>query len=182
MKILLPAILAFLLIPALHAQNVRFKTYHILDGQDSLPVQGIIATNMTELRKVNLADNSFPIVIMPEEVVEQSIHTINSKTALLGTLQAEKRLFVYRDTLHSLETRKLNDLLKIRQEMFVSCETANVRLNQQINAMNEQMKQSLELTKEYRRGRGMRAFWGVAVGTGIGLGLGTILGLVLAGN
>lgn len=175
-----PAVLALLLTTGLCAQNVRFKTYHILDGQDSLPVQGIVASSMTDLRKVNLADNSFPIVIMPEEVVDQSIRTINGKTMLLGELQGEKRLFVYRDTLHSLETRKLNDLLKIRQEMFVSCETANVRLNQQIVAMNEQMKQSLELTKEYRRGRGMRAFWGVAVGTGIGLGLGTILGLVLS--
>lgn len=162
------------------AQPLPVDTLTIQHEGKTIFVEGIVARQSSEFKRLRLDDASFPIIILPRETCTDVFDAFNAKDQLAVTLEQSNLLLRQRDTLNDREILTYQRLMDIQQKNVLLCESTNQTLNQSITALNDQLDQTRQLAKDCAKGKVARSIWGVALGGGIGLGLGIILGVIVA--
>jgi flagellar hook-basal body complex protein FliE len=162
------------------AQPLPVDTLTIEHEGRTIFVEGIVATQSAEFKRLRLDDGSYPIIILPRETCTDVFNAFNAKDRLTVSLEQANLLLRQRDTLNEREIQTYQKLMQIQQQHTQLCESTNQTLNQSITALNQQLETTRELAKDCAKGKVARSIWGVALGGGIGLGLGIILGVIVA--
>ncbi|MBV6441948.1 MAG: hypothetical protein EPGJADBJ_03641 [Saprospiraceae bacterium] len=162
---------------AISAQVV--DSFQLMDNGKPLPLlRGISANNRAGFDNITLRESSFPVVILPEESVRSTVNSFNAKDRLIMTLQEENRLLSHRDTLSTLESRKLRDLIAVHERHIGLCDSTNAILNRSIMGLNAQLDETRQLAKDCNKMRSAKSIWATVLGGGIGFGLGILIGII----
>lgn len=165
-----------------HVAAQKPDSLQLMDDGRPLPLlHGIIINSGAELQKTAqmLRESSYPIMLLPEESVRSTVNTFNAKDQLLVRVKEENQLLRYRDTLSTLESRKLNDIVSVHQRHIGLCDSTNMLLNRSIMGLNQQLDETRQLAKDCNKMRTAKSVWATILGGGIGFGLGVLLGVVL---
>lgn len=147
---------------------------------DSAAISVIKLDNPDAIRQMQFNTGNFPAVALNRSVFRKSLDIGNRNSRLASRLQDEVSLLRQRDTINQLTILNLNQQLDLHKQQLTVCEQHNDFLNQSVNTLDQQVKTSLDLAREQRKGMFGKKVWGIALGGGIGLGLGVILGIIAA--
>lgn len=154
----------------------------LMDSGRPLPLlHGIVVKSNSELYNAYqaLRQSSYPIILLPEESVRSTINSFNAKDRLLLTVQEENRLLSHRDTLSTLESRKLHDIISVHERHIGLCDSTNTLLNRSIMGLNAQLNETRQLANDCNKMRSSKSIWATVLGAGIGFGVGILLGVAV---
>ena len=147
-----------------------------LKADEITPVPYIFAENQQDLTNLKLASQTFPVVIIQNDVFLQVYNISKKRTDLIADLEKSKSLLEKNDGISEEQIKTLNELVATYKRQLDECDTLNARLNRSILTMNTNFESAVKIVdKNLKRDMLKKAGIGF-LGASIGFTLATLLG------
>lgn len=159
----------------LPAQVAQTDSMTVYLKDDTITYDIVRLQNEAQRKALRLAPESYPLVLLPENVAIQMVDILNTQSRIDWKNEHKMDLLEKQIALDTMEVQMLHKIIGVHKQNVALCDTTNKALNLSIGSLNAELNETRKLAKTTQNGRLLRGAGGIILGGIVGFLLGAAL-------